>query len=262
MPESLKLIRPHIHVPFARLGEFSPILAEHGLSVELYVLGSDMDALGPDWPGRTMGLLDYGPEISIHAPFMDLSPGAVDEKIRAVTASRFEKALEMARQLGAKTVVFHSGYEKWKYAMHVEIWLEKSVLTWGPLIERARKDGTRIAIENIFEDSPDNLIALFEKLGSEHFGLCFDTGHFNLFAGRAPLESWLAPLEKYLIELHIHDNDGSYDAHSPIGEGTFPFQSLFDAIKGLCGVVHTIEAHSPADALLSLRRLGRFRELP
>ncbi len=251
------MIRPHIHVPFGRLPEFAPVLGRHGLDIELYVQGSDMDTLGADWLRQTMGLLDYRPELSIHAPFMDLSPGAVDDKVRAVTMSRFERALEMARALGAATVVFHSGYEKWKYAMRVDIWLEKSVLTWGPLIEKARKDGIRIAVENIFEDSPENLIALFGRLGCANFGLCFDTGHFNLFT-KSPLEAWLGPLKKYLIEMHLHDNDGSHDAHRPIGEGRFPFQTLFNEVRGLGNVVHTIEAHSPADALESLKRLQRF----
>ena len=216
-----------------------------------------MDTLSPDWLPQILKLLDYGPELSIHAPFMDLSPGAVDEKIRAVTVSRFEKALDMARKLGAKTVVFHSGYEKWKYAMHIDIWLERSVLTWRPLIEEAKKEGTRIAVENIFEDSPENLTALFGQLGCQNFGLCFDAGHFNLFS-KSPLETWLGPLKKYIIELHLHDNDGSHDAHRPIGDGKFPFEKLFSELKGLENIVPTIEAHSAEDALESLKRLKRF----
>ncbi|MDA8171772.1 MAG: sugar phosphate isomerase/epimerase [Nitrospiraceae bacterium] len=248
-------MRPHIHVPFGRLEEFAPLLRQHGLDLELYIQAGDMDDLRPDWLRRAMRLLDYGPELSIHAPFMDLCPGAVDEKIRVVTVLRFEKTLEMARRFAAKTVVFHSGYEKWKYAMRVDIWLEKSVLTWMPLIETAGRYDMRIAVENIFEDSPGNLIALFERLGSGRFGLCFDTGHFNLFS-KSPLESWLGPLKKYIIELHLHDNDGSHDAHRPIGDGKFPFKKLFDELKGFeDGLVHTIEAHSPGDALESLNRL-------
>ncbi len=234
------------------------------MSLELYISASDMDALEASsgqkavlGPREILEKLDYGPQLSVHAPFMDLSPGAVDEKIRAITMRRFEKALDMAGELGAKTVVFHSGYEKWKYALCVDIWLERSVLTWEPLIRRAEKAGIRIAIENIFEDSPGSLVALFKRLGCAHFGLCFDTGHFNLFS-KFPLEDWLGPLKKNIIELHLHDNDGSMDAHRPIGEGTFPFKRLFEELEGKEGIVYTLESHNREDVFKSLERLKGF----
>ena len=235
------------------------------MDLEFYFSASDMDAINTA-PGQKkcsediLKTLDYGPEISLHAPFMDLSPGAVDEKIRAITMERFEQALDLCGQLGAKTVVFHSGYEKWKYALRVDIWLERSVLTWEPLIKKAQKTGIRIAVENIFEDSPDNLIALFERFsGCAHFGLCFDTGHFNLFS-KVPIESWIVPLKKNIIELHLHDNDGSMDAHRPIGDGTFPFAKFFDefSLKDKEDIVFTLEAHNKEDVFKSLKRLKEF----
>ncbi len=249
--------------------EFAPLCRENRFALELYVTASDMDAIETasgrkdrffSFPEDILKLLDYGPELSVHAPFMDLSPGAVDEKVRAVTTARFENAIEMAAALGAKTIVFHSGYEKWKYSLRTDIWLEKSALTWEPLIEKARKEGMRIAVENIFEDSPENLAALFERFADsgKDFGLCFDTGHFNLFSKSLTLEDWLGPLQKYIIELHLHDNDGSRDAHRPIGEGTFPFDRLFRALKDRKDIVFTLEAHSKEDVFKSLESLKSF----
>ena len=263
----MQIKNPHIHVPFGRFLEFAPLCRENGFALELYISAPDMDAIDSasgrkdffSFPADILKLLDYGPELSVHAPFMDLSPGAVDEKVRAVTTARFEKTLEMAAALGANTIVFHSGYEKWKYSLRTDIWLEKSVLTWGPLIEKAWKSGIRIAIENIFEDSPENLAALFERFqGAKNFGLCFDTGHFNLFSKSLTLEDWLGPLQKHILELHLHDNDGSIDAHRPIGEGTFPFGRLFEALKDREGIVFTLEAHSKEDVFKSLENLKNF----
>ena len=252
------MLNPHVHVPFSKLDGFGGFIRDAGLAPEIYFVSSDIDALAPDWlEKKVLPFLDRSPELSVHAPFMDLSPGAVDEKVRAVTVERFGKTLDMAEALRAKSVVFHSGYEKWKYALRTDIWLERSALTWRPLIERAKKAGIKIAIENIFEDEPGNLALLMERLGSEHFGVCFDTGHFNLFSKQKSLGGWLRALKKYILELHVHDNDGTSDQHRPIGEGTFPFKTLFEELKGM-DVIYTVEAHSREDATLGLERLRGF----
>jgi len=61
---------------------------------------------------------------------MDLSPGAVDNKIKEVTLVRFNQVFDIAEELCPASIVFHSGYEKWKYAFRVDIWLEESLKTW------------------------------------------------------------------------------------------------------------------------------------
>jgi sugar phosphate isomerase/epimerase len=200
--------------------------------------------------------LDYQPALTIHAPFMDLSPGAVDSKVRAVTIERFSQIFNIAETLKPKVIVFHSGYEKWKYASKIDLWLEGSLITWKHLLPRAEEQGIRIAIENIFEDDPINLRFLMEKMGSQYFGICFDTGHFNLFSA-TPLEEWLQQLKPYIIELHLHDNNKSADNHRAIGDGSFDFDTLFSLMKDK-NLIYTIEAHTPEDAFKSLERLRAY----
>ena len=248
---------PHVHIPFGRLGELAGTVRKHGLAVEVFITAADMDSLAPGWLDAARDALSVSPEISVHAPFMDLSPGAVDARVRAVTIGRFEKAVEMAGALGARCIVFHSGYEKWKYGLKPEIWLRQSLLTWNEILGQTRKAGIRVAVENIFEDSPDNLVMLMKEIGSPDCGICFDTGHFNMFS-KSKIGTWLDVLKDHIIELHIHDNDGSADQHRPIGEGSFPFGLLFDAMKGSRGVIYTIEAHNKQDALLALSRLKEY----
>jgi sugar phosphate isomerase/epimerase len=136
------------------------------------------------------------------------------------------------------------------------MWLEGSINTWDPLLKRAADIGTKIAIENIFEDDPTNLRMLMEKIGSELFGICFDTGHCNLFT-RVPLEEWLRQLKPYIIELHLHDNNKTFDDHLAIGDGTFDFAMLFDTLKDK-ELVYTVEAHSPEDTVTSIKRLQKY----
>ena len=90
-------------------------------------------------------------------------------------------------------------------------------------------------------------------------GFCFDTGHFNAFAG-VPLEVWMDRLGHRLIEIHLHDNKGVLDEHLPVGEGTFPFVKLFSILRERkLTPILTVEAHSEqnlAKTLANIRALG------
>ena len=245
--------RPHIHAPYSRIPEYADFIKENKLNLEIYFGSASLDSVSLDEIKRLNETLDYGPSLSIHAPFMDLSPAAVDSKVRTVTMERFCQVLDVAELIRPEAIVFHSGYEKWKYALDVDFWLEKSLLTWQPLNKRASEIGVKIAIENIFEDDPSNLKLLVEHMDSGNFGICFDTGHCNLFS-RVPLADWMDALNPFIMELHIHDNNRSSDQHLPPGEGTFDFAGFF---RLLCrsDCVHTIEAHTPEHVLKSMSYL-------
>lgn len=250
------MVHPHIHVPYQRIEYYLQFIKENRINIELYFSSHSLDTFHyPDIEGL-MERLAYNPSFTIHAPFMDLSPGAVDSKVREVTMGRFSHVLDIAEVLKPKTVVFHSGYEKWKYALKTDIWLENSVKTWEFLLQRAADLGIPLAIENIFEDDPINLRLLMEEIRSDKFGICFDTGHFNLFS-KIPLSEWLSQLKPYIIELHLHDNNKSSDEHLAIGEGSFNFDTLFLSLKEK-DLIYTIEGHTPEDVLKSIQRLRAY----
>lgn len=246
----------HVHVPYERINENLSFIKEKRINLEIFFSSQTLDTVEPSEIHRLYEKLEYRPSISIHAPYMDLSPGAVDSKIRDVTIKRFLQIFDIAGILKPKVIVFHSGYEKWKYAHRIDIWLKGSLKTWPLLIEEAEEVDTRIAIENIFEDEPANLKFLMDEMGSDRFGICFDAGHFNLFS-RIALDEWLMQLEQHIIELHLHDNNGTFDDHNAIGDGTFDFDSLFLSLKDkkpLC----TIEAHSAEGVLKSIERVKKY----
>ncbi len=246
----------HVHVPYDQIDRYIGYIRGECLDLEIYFGSDSFDTLREGDIERLIEKLDYGPSLTIHAPFMDLSPGAVDEKIRNVTLRRFNEVLDVAEQLKPRVVVFHSGYEKWKYDRNIDIWLDGSLKTWRPVNERAEELGIKIAIENIFEDEPENLRLLAEEMNSKNFGLCFDTGHFNLFS-KLPLSEWLLLTRDYIRELHLHDNSRYRDEHLALGEGDFDFRTLFQVLKGI-DCVYTIEAHSVEDVKKSLERFPEF----
>lgn len=250
------MIHPHAHIPFDKIQEHIDFIVNNSLNLEIYFSSDVLDAISDQSIFTACEILKHNPSLSIHAPFMDLSPGAVDSKVREATIERFSQVLDISEVLKPKAVVFHSGYEKWKYALNIDLWLEKSLKTWQPLNTRAASIGVKIAIENIFEDEPTNLKLLIEHMNSDNFGICFDTGHFNLFS-RVPLDIWIASLKPYIIELHLHDNDKSSDQHLPVSDGTFDFNEFFDLI-GKRNCIYTLEAHSPQNVLKSMKSLEVF----
>ncbi len=249
-------MRPHAHIPYEKIWELQDILNANRINLEIYINSKVLDQLSPSEIISVRNLLRYTPEITVHAPFMDLSPGAVDSRVRAVTIERFKTTIDVALGLEAKAVVFHSGYEKWKYGLRVDIWLEESLKTWRELLGYLERD-MLICIENIFEDEPSNLRMLMEEMNSSNMGLCFDSGHFNLFS-KVSLKAWLSETLPYIRELHLHNNDKTSDQHAPLGKGTFDMAYLLDAI-GERPCIYTIEAHRPEDFFESLRWLEEFR---
>jgi len=249
-------IRPHVHVPYDLLKKYLRFLKKEKLDLEIYFGSRSFDNLTKNDMIRLKRSLDYNPELSIHAPFMDLSPGAVDPQIREVTMKRFYSVLDYAEILMPRVIVFHSGYDKWKYDSRVDIWLEGSLQTWIPINRRAAEMGVRIGIENIFEDEPENLCLLAKEMNSKNFGLCFDTGHFNLFS-KLPLLQWIEMTRPHIVELHLHDNPRYADLHLALGDGDFDFPTLFSELKGK-DCVYTLESHTIKDVKKSMERLKIF----
>jgi sugar phosphate isomerase/epimerase len=138
----------------------------------------------------------------------------------------------------------------------MNLWLDKSLETWRPFNDRFAAIGTKIAIENIFEDEPTNLRRLMEEINSDNFGICFDTGHCNLFTN-VPIERWIEELGRYIIEMHLHDNDSTADQHLPPGDGTFNFGKL-STLLGRSNIIHTLEAHTTEHVTISIERLKKL----
>ncbi len=122
------MIQPHIHVPYEKIGDHLDFILRKKLNLEIYFSSDSLDSVTPDAVRSLRDTLDYKPSLSFHAPFMDLCPGAVDSRIRSVTIDRFNQTLDIAEILKPRCIVFHSGYEKWKYALQIDLWLKKSLI--------------------------------------------------------------------------------------------------------------------------------------
>ncbi|MEJ2698613.1 MAG: sugar phosphate isomerase/epimerase [Desulfuromonadales bacterium] len=247
----------HVTVPYARLRETLPLLVEKKLQPEVAFSGPELDSLDTGFlreAGET--LRASGIDITVHGPYHDLNPGALEPMVRRVTRKRFGQTLAAASTLGASLVVFHPGFDPWKYGGQDHIWVESNLKFWPPLLDLAADSGCLMALENIFEEVPSTLKELLTRLDSPWLGHCFDVGHWHLF-GRVSLAEWFSALGPRLIHLHLHDNFGKRDEHLPVGEGRIDFATLFRLTGELPAEPSlTLEAHDQEAMLRSLSRVS------
>jgi sugar phosphate isomerase/epimerase len=245
----------HIHIPYPKLKDYLEMLKKRRYDLEIYLSAAVLDQVEKEDLEHLIERLDWGPALTLHAPFMDLNPGAVDPMVRSVTHVRFRQLLNVAAVLKPRAAVFHAAYDRWRYGGRTDVWLDYSLDTWRKVMEAASKTGLRVAVENVFDERPEPLGMLIEKIGSRDFGFCFDTGHFNLFS-TVPMEHWFKTLGGRLMEVHLHDNDGGSDAHLAPGRGTVDFEQFFGLMKEYAPTpVFTIEAHDEHDIERSLERV-------
>jgi sugar phosphate isomerase/epimerase len=251
----------HVHIPYSSIRDYLELIRKRRYPLEIYFAASVLAQIERYDLDRLVENLDWKPSLTIHAPFMDLNPGAVDPMVRSATQMRFKQVLNVAAVLKPRTVVFHAAYDRWRYAGRHDVWLENSMDTWSRVMDLAGKiEGMRIAVENVFDEDPDALRTLIEQVGSPSFGFCFDTGHYNLFS-KVPLDEWFAQLGKHLVEVHLHDNRGAEDSHWAPGKGTVDFDRIFELLREH-GVkpLYTLEAHDPADIEPSLQAIRAYIE--
>jgi sugar phosphate isomerase/epimerase len=251
--------RIYVHVPFAMLLERLKYIERMGLQPEIYINADVLDSPPVSQlkqVERVLRLNKLG--CTVHAPFMDLSPGAVDKRIRRLSLERIVGLVRMVAELAPQVIVVHPGYDDLHYGDSQDLWFQNSLETWHTVLEEAQKHKLRLALENIFDKTPLLLAKLIKTLNSQFFGHCFDIGHFNLFADY-PLADWFDFLGPHLFELHLHDNNGIKDEHLGLGEGSIDLRMIFGELKiRNLEPILVIEAHTEKQALLSLERIGDY----
>ena len=249
----------HINVPYSMLLHRIDFAIQNQIHPEIYFSAEDLDTSHEeDLQRLSEALRENQLEVSIHGPFMDLSPGGVDPRIKEVTRDRFLKTIELAHFFNPTSIVFHPGYERWKFDGNINLWLESSLQTWRPLVKEAEERGLTLAIENVFEESPDPIKNLLEEIHSPRFRFCFDTGHHNVF-GKTLLPVWMEALGGFLSEVHLHDNHKEMDEHLPMGEGEFDFSQFFAFLSQLkLNPLYTLEPHEEAHLWRGLQAVKKY----
>src|SRR5208283_211835 len=100
----------HIHVPYTSLKDHFDLIKQRRYDLEIYVSAAALDQITKPDLENLIERLDWSPALTLHAPFLDLNPGAQDPLVRSATQVRFRQFLDVATVLKPRAGVFHAAY--------------------------------------------------------------------------------------------------------------------------------------------------------
>ena len=204
---------------------------KYGLGIESaeFCTAWNMDERFSDVDETLKTVLDGVSNTTLHGPFNELFPCAIDPKARALAAERYRQAIALAKTYGAAKVVIHGGYNPWIY---YPVWyVEQSILFWKEFLKE--EPGVEIVLENVLEREPAWLLDIIKGVDDPRLRMCLDVGHVNAYSNLSVME-WLEVCAPCISHFHIHNNDGTQDRHDPLMNGTIPMKDLFRKIDELC----------------------------
>jgi sugar phosphate isomerase/epimerase len=248
----------HVNMPWKVLPQHMSTVLTLKMNIEIGFEAQELDSLSPrEFSSVAERLRNRGCRITLHGPFWGLEPAGMDPMIRQISRYRIQQFFDLITVFNPIQVVCHTGYDPRHYVSHEQSWIDRSVCFWEPFVLRAEGLKTPLLLENVWEDGPLFHRALFEQLRSPFFGFCLDVGHQNSFSG-TPMNEWLEVLAPFLLEMHLHDNDGSRDQHRPVGDGAVDFPSLFRFLRSTGREpLLTLEPHRKEDLAATLEGLIR-----
>jgi len=232
-----------IRVASEHLTREAPLLTKMKANPEIYISAEKLKEFTPQTIREFAEILAAFPSHTIHAPFMDVWPGVIDEDIRRLSLEQMRKIMAIATTWKSLLVAMHFNYDPIYYRQQFRQWLDRAAQFYQTLLQEP--DGPLIALENIAEPTPYIALQLVKKINRPRLIHCFDFGHHHVFA-RIPCEEWLFYLDpRRHIHFHLHDNFGQCDDHLALGQGNIDWPAAKAAISGLeCPFSITLEPHS------------------
>lgn len=223
------LIQPTL----STLEEYLPFTDKHGFGFEVVDFAIPERGAG-DYEAAIRHYQSHVPReklISKHAAFKDLYINSPDPLIRGVSERRYDTNLQIADQLGLEYVVFHSNIlPVIRHEAYRQNWVKTQAEFWS---SKLSEHPFTVLLENMWDPDPSALSALIAAVGVENLGVCFDTGHCNIFSS-VPMREWFERLGTHIGYIHLNDNLGDVDNELPAGEGSVDWIEFNQLVQDCC----------------------------
>jgi sugar phosphate isomerase/epimerase len=201
----------------------------------------------------------------LHASFYDVNLSSLSPWIRKASVEQIIKCVEIGAEIGAKVVVVHGGELSREYPVDFLDEAYSALLeSLNEIVLFAKKLDLTIGLENRHRSknielisTPQNHITALERINSPNCKAVLDIGHASTF--NLEILHYIKAISPYLIEVHLHDNNGVQDEHLSLGEGKIDFLQTVNQVSLERGELPFIlEMTSPKDYERSLEYLKNF----
>jgi len=205
-----------------------------------------------------------GLKVTLHATFYDINLASMNPFLQEANLKCNLEYLRLAKNVGAEILVVHGGMIH-KDAAGIQkltqIARENLVHNLKKLGDAASRKGIRIGLEN----SPPNKnvllvpdwneqISILREVDHPAVGAVFDMAHAHLHD--LNLAEYFEHIEPYLIEIHIHNNNGREDLHLGINRGEIDYGLFFSEYTSEVPII--MEIRNISEALESIEWVRHF----
>jgi len=167
----------------------------------------------------------------VHAPLSDVNIGSVHEPMRRAAVNQITETISICRDLDVRLVTVHPGFVGGIAFLNRARALEMTKESVKEIASVAEENSVEVVIENM----PANINAtcttadeLVEAIEGTGLRICFDMGHANT---ARQLDAMLALAERF-GNVHLHNNEGQWDQHNVVDDGTADLGKVIAALRG------------------------------
>lgn len=207
-----------------------------------------------------------GLSASVHATFYDINLATINDDLNAAMLNSYRRYLEMTEAVGARVLVVHGGLLH-RDAASLPTLLNRANQRLMDNLRRLGDEAARRGISIGLENSPPNPNRLMIPGWREHLETLCRVNHPHVKAVLDTAHAFLQGLDIYryyneisewLVEMHVHNNDGKSDLHSAMGAGHIDYRNFFSRVDVRVPVV--MEIRSLEEARVSLEWVARMAE--
>jgi len=174
---------------------------------------------------------DFSKTKSVHGLFFNLAVASPDDDIREISIKRYMQSLDIAKIIGAETIVFHTGNEATiKHKGFQENFIQNSISFWEKYVKHFEDATITAVIENVSENTYEPILRVIKAINSDYLKASLDVGHVNIHSNHNVLE-WIDGYGQNLKHMHLHNNHTDDDSHASLLDGTLNFGKIFDEIR-------------------------------
>ena len=189
------------------------------------------------WARELASLLKkYGlTAVQSHATYWTaMKPWAAEAEKLELYKTIISRCVDISALLDIPWVVVHPLCAANTYDFPMEKVLDVNERFYLSFLPAMKGTDTGVAIENLYVgelQSARHMMMLGERLDSEKYGYCWDTGHANIT--RQDQSTSIRMLGDRLKATHINDNRGAQDEHLLPYMGNVPWEKVTSALAGI-----------------------------